>query len=105
MYPKPEDELRGWTVHALAVGTSHNVVHADDATISWGSGCASGELGLGTKKSSANPAKVDALVPTRGSNPDAAGADHVTVHDAHDASRGGAPLWSATDAASFVVKS
>ena len=63
MYPKPEDELRGWALHAFSVGAAHNVVHADDAVISWGSGCACGELGLGAsgKKSSANPAKVDVL--------------------------------------------
>jgi len=63
MYPKQEDELRGWTVHALDTGATHNVVHADSSTISWGSACLSGELGFGEggKKSSANPAKVDAL--------------------------------------------
>jgi len=63
MYPKPEDELRGWTVHQLDVGNSHNVVHADQSVIAWGSGSACGELGLGAggKKSSASPAKVDVL--------------------------------------------
>lgn len=61
MYPKPEEELRGWNVHALSVGNVHNVVHADESVISWGSGCSCGELGLEGKKSSANPMKVDAL--------------------------------------------
>jgi len=62
MYPKPEDELRGWNVHALEVGNVHNVVHADDVTIAWGSGTACGELGIGEgRKSSASPAKVDSL--------------------------------------------
>jgi len=58
-----EEELRGWHLHCFGVGAAHNVVHADDAVISWGSGCASGELGLGEdgKKSSANPAKVPSL--------------------------------------------
>lgn len=61
MYPKTEDELRGWTLHTMALGAGHNVVHADDATITWGSGCSSGELGLTGKKSSSQPAKADAL--------------------------------------------
>ena len=46
MYPKPEDELRGWNLHTLALGAAHNVVHADESVISWGSGCQCGELGL-----------------------------------------------------------
>lgn len=63
MYPKTEDELRGWTVHAFSLGATHNVVYADNSTIAWGSGCQSGELGFGKdgKKSSSNPAKVEAL--------------------------------------------
>lgn len=63
MYPKPEDELRGWKVHCLGTGATHNVLHADDAVISWGPACLSGELGFGEggKKSSAKPAKVDSL--------------------------------------------
>jgi alpha-tubulin suppressor-like RCC1 family protein len=63
MYPKTEDELRGWNLHHLGVGAVHTAVHADDCTIAWGSGAASGQLGLGEsgKKSSANPAKVPGL--------------------------------------------
>jgi len=61
MYPKPEDELRGWNMHTFGCGAAHNVVHADDAVISWGSGCQCGELGLTGKKSSAAPAKVETL--------------------------------------------
>jgi len=63
MYPKVEDELRGWTLHHVGVGAMHTAVHADDCTITWGSGAASGQLGLGEsgKKSSANPAKVPGL--------------------------------------------
>ena len=63
MYPKTEDELRGWALHAFDVGAAHNVFHADDAVIAWGSACTSGELGLGDggKKSSSAPTKVDSL--------------------------------------------
>ena len=63
MYAKTEDELRGWSIHALGVGAAHNIVHADEALIAWGSGCSAGELGFGEggKKSSAAPAKVDSL--------------------------------------------
>ena len=61
MYPKPEEELRGWNIFSFALGAGHNVVHADDAVISWGSGCQCGELGLQGKKSSAAPAKVSDL--------------------------------------------
>jgi hypothetical protein len=63
MYPKMEEELRGWHLHCFGVGAAHTVVHADEAVIAWGSGCASGELGLGEegKKSSANPVKVPSL--------------------------------------------
>jgi len=63
MYPQVEQDLRGWNVHAVDSGGSHNVVHADSSTISWGSGCLSGELGFGEggKKSSARPDKVTSL--------------------------------------------
>jgi len=63
MYPKPEDDLRGWNIHCFDVGHSHNVVHADNSVISWGSGTLSGELGFGEggKKSSARPEKIDSL--------------------------------------------
>ncbi|KAL1511595.1 hypothetical protein AB1Y20_006389 [Prymnesium parvum] len=63
MYPKPEDDLRGWNVHAFSVGHNHNVVHADNSVIAWGSPCLSGELGFGEGggKSSTRPKKVDAL--------------------------------------------
>lgn len=63
MYPKPEDDLRGWQVHCHAVGHFHNVMHADSSVIVWGNGCASGELGFGVggPKSSARPKKVDIL--------------------------------------------
>ena len=63
MYPKAEDELRGWNLHHVGVGAVHTAVHADDCTITWGAGAASGQLGLGEagKKSSANPAKVPGL--------------------------------------------
>lgn len=63
MYPRTEEELRGWKLKAMATGAGHNVVYADGSLISWGSGTLSGELGFGEggKKSSASPAKVDAL--------------------------------------------
>lgn len=63
MYPKPEDELRGWNVHCFGVGSTHNVVYADSSTISWGSSAICGELGFGVggKKSSARPDKVNSL--------------------------------------------
>ena len=63
MYPQAEEDLRGWSVQAISVGSTHTVVHADSSVIAWGSACASGELGFGKdgKKSSARPAKVDSL--------------------------------------------
>jgi len=63
MYPQAEEDLRGWSVQAVSVGSTHTVVHADSSVIAWGSACASGELGFGQggKKSSARPAKVDSL--------------------------------------------
>ena len=61
MYPQQEEDLRGWDVHAITCGASHNVAHADSSVISWGAACQSGELGLIGKKSSSRPAKVEAL--------------------------------------------
>ena len=63
MYPKPEDDLRGWNIKAFGVGYNHNVVHADESVIAWGSACLSGELGFGDggAKSSSRPKKVDTL--------------------------------------------
>ena len=63
MYPKQEDELRGWNVHTISLGSNHTVCHADKSVISWGTGTTNGELGFGVggKKSSANPAKVETL--------------------------------------------
>lgn len=60
MYPKPEYELQGWEIHALACGNTHTVVAADGSTIAWGSGTGFGELGLGNggAKSSARPKKA-----------------------------------------------
>ena len=67
MYPKTEDDLRGWNVHTFGCGAAHNVVSADDSLIAFGSGCAQGELGFGEgdKKSSAAPKKVDSLEGTK----------------------------------------
>ena len=63
MYPKPEDDLRGWDVHAIGAGAGHHIAHADESIIAWGASCTSGELGQGEggKKSSARPVKVDSL--------------------------------------------
>jgi len=63
MYPKTEDDLRGWQVNALSAGAAHTIVSADSSVIGWGSGCSSGELGFGVggPKSSARPKKIDSL--------------------------------------------
>lgn len=60
MYPKPEEELYGWTVGAIASGHSHTAIAADQSVIVFGTGCNFGELGLGADgpKSSAKPRKV-----------------------------------------------
>ena len=42
MYPKPEDDLRGWNVHTFGVGYNHSIVHADDSVIGWGPSALSG---------------------------------------------------------------
>jgi alpha-tubulin suppressor-like RCC1 family protein len=57
MYPKPEEELRGWNLHTFALGAAHNIVHADDCVIAWGSGCSCGELGL-VRPIDAKPKKI-----------------------------------------------
>jgi hypothetical protein len=63
MYPRPEDDLRGWQLHEMGCGYGHFVVSADSSVIAWGAACASGELGFGEggKKSSARPDKVNSL--------------------------------------------
>ena len=61
MFPKQEEELRGWELHTIGVGNGHNVVQADSSVIAWGSAAGCGELGIEGKKTSANPAKVPAL--------------------------------------------
>ena len=63
MYPKPEYELQGWDVRHMASGNSHCTLVAEGSTISWGTGCAYGELGYGPAgaKSSAKPKKMDLM--------------------------------------------
>ena len=51
MYPKPEDDLRGWDVHAIGAGAGHHIAHADESVIAWGAACTSGELGQGVSQS------------------------------------------------------
>lgn len=86
MYPKPEEELRGWAIKALSCGSSHTVVAADDAVISWGPTCLNGELGFGDgdKKSSAKPKKVDSLDGLVVAQV-ACGAAHTLILAEHDA--------------------
>jgi len=62
MYPMPDSNMTGWTVRSVACGPNHFAIAADQSAITWGAAI-NGELGYGPngKKSSANPAKVDAL--------------------------------------------
>mmetsp|Transcript_24918 Transcript_24918/g.73686 ORF Transcript_24918/g.73686 Transcript_24918/m.73686 type:complete len:462 (-) Transcript_24918:861-2246(-) len=62
MYPQCFMDLAGWNVRSLACGPAHYVVAADDAVITWGA-ATNMELAYGAngKKSSANPAKCNAL--------------------------------------------
>lgn len=55
-------DLSGWNVRSMACGPAHFVVAADESVITWGAGT-NGELAYGAdgKKSSANPAKCQAL--------------------------------------------
>ena len=55
MYPKPEDDLRGWDVHAIGAGAGHHIAHADESVIAWGASCTSGELGQGVSQSLPTP--------------------------------------------------
>ncbi|KAG1659452.1 hypothetical protein FOA52_007922 [Chlamydomonas sp. UWO 241] len=62
MYPQVFMDLAGWNVRSLACGPGHFVVAADESVITWGH-ATNGELAYGPngKKSSANPAKCNAL--------------------------------------------
>jgi alpha-tubulin suppressor-like RCC1 family protein len=59
MYPKPIQDLSGWSITHVAAGNTSIIVSADESVISWGSAPTFGELGLGDfTKSSTNPKEV-----------------------------------------------
>lgn len=59
MYPKPIQDLAGWTINSVATGFSSVVVSADDTVIAWGTAPTYGELGFGeAAKSSSVPKEV-----------------------------------------------
>jgi len=62
MYPKPLFELSGWNIRSMAGGNGTFAVASEKSAITWGTALYQ-ELGYGPKgkKSSANPAKVEAL--------------------------------------------
>ncbi|XP_044267022.1 protein RCC2 homolog [Tribolium madens] len=62
MYPKPIQDLSGWTINHVAAGNTSIIVSADESVISWGSTPTFGELGLGEiTKSSSTPKEVTKL--------------------------------------------
>jgi alpha-tubulin suppressor-like RCC1 family protein len=62
MYPKPIQDLSGWSITHVAAGNTSIIVSADESVISWGSAPTFGELGLGDfTKSSTNPKEVSRL--------------------------------------------
>ncbi|KYB27340.1 Protein RCC2 homolog-like Protein [Tribolium castaneum] len=62
MYPKPIQDLSGWTINHVAAGNTSIIVSADESVISWGSTPTFGELGLGEiTKSSTTPKEVTKL--------------------------------------------
>jgi len=62
MYPKPIQDLSGWSVRSIACNTKGWMAAADDAVIASMPSPCSGELGTGEKKkSSAQPCIVDTL--------------------------------------------
>lgn len=62
MYPKPIQDLSGWTTRSIGCGTTCTVVAADNSVISFGPSPAFGELGHGEhRKSSTTPMEIKAL--------------------------------------------
>jgi len=62
MYPKPVQDLSGWSVRSLGAGFSSVVLAADNSVIAFGASPCYGELGLGElRKSSSVPVEVKAL--------------------------------------------
>lgn len=59
MYPKPVQDLSGWTIHHVTAGLTSTMIAADDSVIAWGASPTYGELGLGDMvKSSTTPKEV-----------------------------------------------
>uniref|UniRef100_A0A0V0GAN5 Alpha-tubulin suppressor n=1 Tax=Triatoma dimidiata TaxID=72491 RepID=A0A0V0GAN5_TRIDM len=62
MYPKPIQDLSGWSVRSLGAGTTSVVIAADNSTIAFGASPCFGELGHGEmRKSTSVPMEVKAL--------------------------------------------
>ncbi|XP_046983465.1 protein RCC2 homolog [Schistocerca americana] len=62
MYPKPVQDLTGWTVRSVGCSVTSIVMAADESVIAWGPSPTYGELGLGElRKSSTTPMEVKAL--------------------------------------------
>ena len=106
MYPQTEDDLRGWQIHQLSSGFVHNVVHADESVISWGSPCGSGELGYGAKgpKSSARPKKIDSLEGLKVSQVSCGMAHTLILAERDDSITASLPEWKPKQGAAPVGK-
>lgn len=63
MYPKPIQDLCGWSIKKVACSNKSIVVAADESLISWGPSPTYGELGYGENKnkSSTTPQEVKLL--------------------------------------------
>ncbi|KAL1116740.1 hypothetical protein AAG570_005212 [Ranatra chinensis] len=62
MYPKPMQDLSGWSIRSLGAGFSSVVIAADNSVISFGASPCFGELGHGEiRKSTSVPMEVKAL--------------------------------------------
>lgn len=76
MYPKPLQDLSGWTIRSLGAGFSSVVIAADTSVISFGASPCFGELGHGEmRKSTSVPMEVKAL--------DGIYIEQVTMGQAH----------------------
>ncbi|XP_014665982.1 PREDICTED: protein RCC2-like [Priapulus caudatus] len=63
MYPKPVQDLSGWTIRSVGCSNRSIVVAADESVVSWGPSPTYGELGYGDNKpkSSTRPEEVKTL--------------------------------------------
>uniref|UniRef100_A0A0A9WLQ6 Protein RCC2 n=1 Tax=Lygus hesperus TaxID=30085 RepID=A0A0A9WLQ6_LYGHE len=62
MYPKPLQDLSGWAVRSIGVGTTSVVIAAENSCIAFGGSPTFGALGLGElRKSSTTPLEIRAL--------------------------------------------